>query len=130
MRGAGSTSDGEATAGEMSDGAGGKVKRRPHLGTGAKGTPTGSRAGSPVPSRPRAASPNVGVAQEPLKPITAQEILQALPPLPNGITIGGLLKMFDNRVDKEGHLSRKEWLQLVKENTVFNQSEKLLRRKA
>lgn len=38
--------------------------------------------------------------------------------------------MFDNRVDKEGHLSRKEWLQLVKENTVFNQSEKLLRRKA
>ncbi|KAI0817074.1 hypothetical protein GGR55DRAFT_2654 [Xylaria sp. FL0064] len=121
-RGAGSTSDGEATAGEMSDGAGGKVKRRPHLGTGAKGTPVGSRAGSPVPSRPR--------AQEPLKSITSQEILDALPPLPNGITIGGLLKMFDNRVDKEGHLTRKEWLQLVKENTVFSQSEKLLRRKA
>ncbi|KAI0508666.1 hypothetical protein F5B22DRAFT_386665 [Xylaria bambusicola] len=126
-RGAGSTSDGEA---EMSDGAGGKVKRRPHLGTGAKGTPTGSRAGSPVPSRPRAASPNPNAAQEALKPITAQDILQHLPPLPGGITIGALLKKFEGRVDKEGHLSRKEWLQLVKENTVFNSTEKLLRRKA
>ncbi|KAI0465976.1 hypothetical protein F4859DRAFT_338778 [Xylaria cf. heliscus] len=124
-RGAGSTSDGEATAGEMSDGAGGKVKRHRHLGTGSKGTPTGSRAGSP-----RAASPNAGTSQEPLKPITSQEILDALPPLPGGITIGVLLKMFDNRVDKEGHLTRKEWLQLVKENAVFNQSDKLLRRKA
>ncbi|GAW20737.1 hypothetical protein ANO14919_102480 [Xylariales sp. No.14919] len=129
-RGAGSTSDGEATAGEMSDGAGGKVKRRPHLGTGAKGTPTGSRAGSPVPSRPKVTSPTASVTQEPLKPITSQEILDALPPLPSGVTIGGLLKMFDNRVDKEGHLSRKEWLQLVKENAVFSQSDKLLRRKA
>lgn len=119
-RGHGSTSDGEATAGEMSDGAGGKVKRRPHLGTGAKGTPTGSRA----------SSPNAPTSQEPLKPITAQEILDALPPLPNGITIGGLLKMFDNRVDKDGHLTRKEWLGLVKENTIFTQSDKLLRRKA
>ncbi|KAI1124661.1 hypothetical protein F5Y10DRAFT_248982 [Nemania abortiva] len=125
IRGAGSTSDGEATAGEMSDGAGGKAKRRPRLGTNAKGTPTGSRAGSP-----RATSPNAGPAQEPLKPITSQEILDALPALPNGITIGGLLKMFDNRVDKEGHLTRKEWLGLVKENAVFSQSDKLLRRKA
>lgn len=122
-RGAGSTSDGEATAGEMSDGAGGKMKRRPKLGTGAKGTPAGSRAGSPRAGSPRALSP------EPLKAITSQEILDALPALPNGITIGGLLKMFDNRVDKEGHLSRKEWLQLVKENAVFSQSDKLLRRK-
>ncbi|KAI0538072.1 hypothetical protein GGR58DRAFT_501540 [Xylaria digitata] len=128
-RGAGSTSDGEATAGEMSDGAGGNAKRRPHLGTGTKGTPAGSRAGSPVPSRPRAISPATSTTQEPLKPITSQEILDALPPLPNGITIGGLLKMFDNRVDKEGHLTRKEWLQLVKENAVFSQSDKLLRRK-
>ncbi|KAI1749475.1 hypothetical protein F4782DRAFT_304432 [Xylaria castorea] len=124
-RGAGSNSDGEVTAGEMSDGVGGKVKRRPHLGTGARGTPTGSRAGSP-----RAASPNAGLSQESLRPITSQEILDALPPLPNGITIVGLLRVFDNRVDREGHLSRKEWLQLVKENTVFSQSDKLLRRKA
>ncbi|KAI1822251.1 Rap30/74 interaction domain-containing protein [Xylaria intraflava] len=129
-RGAGSTSDGEVTAGEMSDGAGGKIKRRPHLGTGAKGTPAGSRSGSPVPSKPRAGSPDVGAGQEPLKPITSQEILDALPPLPNGIPISVLLKMFDNRVDKEGHLTRKEWLQLVKENAVFSQSDRLLRRKA
>lgn len=112
----------------MSDGAGGKVKRRPQLGTGAKGTPTGSRAGSPAPSRPQAASP--GSSQEALKPITAQDILQHMPPLPGGITIGALLKKFEGRVDKEGHLTRKEWLQLVKENTVFSSSEKLLRRKA
>ncbi|KAI2641217.1 Rap30/74 interaction domain-containing protein [Xylaria nigripes] len=129
-RGAGSTSDGEVTAGEMSDGAGSKMKPRPHLGTGTKGTPAGSRSGSPVPSRPRPASPNAGPVQEPLKPITSQEILDALPPLPNGITIGVLLRMFDNRVDKEGHLTRKEWLQLVKENAVFSQTDKLLRRKA
>ncbi|KAI0398882.1 hypothetical protein F4802DRAFT_591697 [Xylaria palmicola] len=123
-RGAGSTSDGEATAGEMSDGAGGRIGRRPHLGTGARNTPTGSRAGSP-----RAGSPSAGPTQEPLKAITSQEILDALPPLPNGITIGGLLRMFDDRVDREGHLTRKEWLQLVKENAVFSQSDKLLRRK-
>jgi transcription initiation factor TFIIF subunit alpha len=65
-----------------------------------------------------------------LKPITAQEIVDALPPLPDGIPIGGLLRMFQNRVDKEGHLSRKEWLQLVKVNTTFNPTDKLLRRKA
>ncbi|KAI1437940.1 Rap30/74 interaction domain-containing protein [Xylaria sp. CBS 124048] len=128
-RGAGSTSDGEATGGEMSDGAGRKIKRHPHLGTGAKGTPAGSRSGSPNPSKPRPVSPEAGAGQPPLKPITAQEILDALPPYPNGITIGALLKMFDNRVDKEGHLTRKEWLGLVKENAVFNQSDKLLRRK-
>ncbi|KAI1358383.1 hypothetical protein F5Y08DRAFT_321938 [Xylaria arbuscula] len=128
VRGAGNTSDGEATAGEMSDGAGGKVKRRPQLGTGAKGTPTGSRAGSPVPSRPRATSPSA--SQDASKPITAQDILQHMPPLPGGITIGALLKKFEGRVDKEGHLTRKEWLQLVKENTVFHSTEKLLRRKA
>jgi transcription initiation factor TFIIF subunit alpha len=130
MRGAGSTSDGEATAGEMSDGAGGKVKRRAHLGTSPKGTPTGSRAGSPIPSRPRAGSPSAGAAQETLKPITSQEIVDALPPLPNGISVAKLLKRFENRVDKEGHLTRKEWLNLVKENVVFNQNDKLLRRKA
>ncbi|GAP91964.1 putative transcription initiation factor IIF subunit alpha [Rosellinia necatrix] len=122
-RGAGSTSDGEATAGEMSDGAGGKIKRRPHLGTGAKGTPAGSRASSPWATSP-------GVNQDSSKPVTAQEILAALPALPSGITIGGLLKVFENRVGEAGSASRKEWLQLVKENTIFTQSDKLLRRKA
>ncbi|KAI8631947.1 Rap30/74 interaction domain-containing protein [Xylariaceae sp. FL1651] len=130
VRGAGSTSDGEGTAGEMSDGAGGKKKRHAPLGTGAKSTPTGSRAGSPIPMRPQAASPSAGSNQETLKPITAQEVVDALPALPNGISIGGLLRVFNNRVDRPGHLTRKEWLQLVKENTVFNSADKLLRRKA
>ncbi|KAI0198061.1 hypothetical protein F4808DRAFT_436980 [Astrocystis sublimbata] len=119
-RGAGSTSDGE-----MSDGAGGKAKRPKQLGTSAKGTPTGSRAGSP-----RAVSPNVDSPQMPLRPITAQEIVDALPPLPEGVSISGLLRVFSTRLDREGHLTRKEWLGLVKENTVFSQADKKLRRKA
>jgi len=46
----GATSDGEATAGEASDG-GLKLKKKIKLksGTGATGTPSGSRAGSPAP---------------------------------------------------------------------------------
>ena len=57
--GAGYTSDGEATGGEMSDGAGGK-KPRP-MGAGTKGSPTGSRAGSPAPPQhSRAASTSIG----------------------------------------------------------------------
>lgn len=48
-KGAGFMSDGEGTAGEMSDG--GKIKKKIKIiGTGAKNSPTGSRAGSPVPS--------------------------------------------------------------------------------
>jgi hypothetical protein len=46
--GAGSTSDGEATAGEMSDSAGPRKKIK--LVGSAKGTPSASRAGSPVPA--------------------------------------------------------------------------------
>lgn len=54
----GATSDGEATAGEASDG-GLKLKKKIKLksGTGATGTPSGSRAGSPIPpSKQRPAS--------------------------------------------------------------------------
>ena len=46
--GAGSTSDGEATGGEMSDG-NHKKKKLKLSNTGTKGTPAGSRAGSPAP---------------------------------------------------------------------------------
>lgn len=52
--GAGSTSDGEATAGEMSDGAGPKKKMR--LVGSTKGTPSASRAGSPAPAGKSAVS--------------------------------------------------------------------------
>jgi hypothetical protein len=52
--GAGSGSDGEATAGEMSDGAGGVIKKKSfklRIGGNRNGTasPSGSRAGSPAP---------------------------------------------------------------------------------
>ncbi|KAI1659848.1 Rap30/74 interaction domain-containing protein [Daldinia decipiens] len=146
--GAGSTSDGEGTAGEMSDGAGGKKKRLGPSAAGgkhsAKGTPAGSRAGSPAPAQgaatkgssggTRAGSPSApaqsstsgGIAD----PITAQEIIDALPPLPQGITIVLLLKKFQDRLDKPGFMQRKDWLKLVKENANFNTAEKLLRRKA
>lgn len=46
----GAASDGEATATEMSDGGRNKVKKKALVvGSHGKGTPTGSRAGSPVP---------------------------------------------------------------------------------
>ncbi|KAL7629164.1 transcription factor IIF subunit tfg1 [Parahypoxylon ruwenzoriense] len=136
--GAGSTSDGEGTAGEMSDGAGSKKKRLGALGTGGRGTPAGSRAGSPVPpqganlatSKGTPSAPAQGPTQEYTNTITPQEIIDALPPLPEGITIGMLLKRFQDRVEKPGCMSRKEWLKLVKENANFNTAEKLLRRKA
>ncbi|KAI5866472.1 Rap30/74 interaction domain-containing protein [Durotheca rogersii] len=144
--GAGSTSDGEGTAGEMSDGAGSKKKRLGPMSTSGRGTPAGSRAGSPAPlqganpptnrgatSAPRSNSPGAAVqspTQEYTNTITPQEIVDALPPLPEGITIGALLKRFHDRVEKPGCMSRKEWLKLVKENANFNTVEKLLRRKA
>ncbi|KAI1267038.1 Rap30/74 interaction domain-containing protein [Xylariaceae sp. FL1019] len=137
-RGAGSGSDGE-----MSDGAGGKIKPRSKdkLGVSAKGTPTGSRAGSPIPSRPLATSPEASTSQsrppaastetsspnpETSKPVTAQDIIDALPA--EGISIGGLLRIFKNRVDGPGQLPKREWIQLVKANSMFG-PDKLLRRK-
>ncbi|KAI1382372.1 Rap30/74 interaction domain-containing protein [Hypoxylon crocopeplum] len=145
--GAGSTSDGEGTAGEMSDGAGGKRKRLNASvkgGRGSKrGTPAGSRAASPAPPQgaanrgsptaARANSPDAPArspTQENSDPITPQEIIDALPPLPQGITIGVLLKRFQDRLDRPGCMSRKDWLKLVKENANFNTTEKLLRRKS
>ncbi|KAI0147904.1 Rap30/74 interaction domain-containing protein [Hypoxylon sp. NC0597] len=140
--GAGSASDGEATAGEMSDGAGGKKRLGPG-GVGSKrGTPAGSRAGSPAPPQgaagkgssasARANSPNAPAqspSQEYTDPITPQEIIDALPPRPEGITIGGLLRRFQHRLDKPGCMLRRDWLMLVKENADFSTTEKLLRRK-
>ncbi|KAI6093997.1 Rap30/74 interaction domain-containing protein [Hypoxylon rubiginosum] len=154
--GVGSTSDGEGTAGEMSDGAGGKKNRLsvkpPGTGGSRKGTPAGSRAASPAPPQsganrsastalragssgasavPRAGSPSA--PQSPtgdyVNPPTPQEIVDALPPLPDGTSIGSLLKRFSERIDKPGMMSRKEWLKMVRENSNFSSAEKLLRRK-
>ncbi|KAI1340263.1 Rap30/74 interaction domain-containing protein [Xylariaceae sp. FL0016] len=130
---AGNTSDGEGTAGEMSDGAGGRIKKKKLLHLGGRGTPAGSRAGSPAPApagQPRATSPIAGSGASSPRAgnITVQEVIDAMPPLPNGITVGLLTKKFSDRIDKPGCISKKEWLALVKENATFSHQDKLLRR--
>ncbi|KAI2473565.1 Rap30/74 interaction domain-containing protein [Annulohypoxylon bovei var. microspora] len=140
---AGSTSDGEGTAGEMSDGAGGKKKRLGPQAAGgvnsSRGTPAGSRAGSPVPPQgaagkgpgPRSNSP-AAPAQSPTQEytdvITAQEIIDALPPRPHGVTIGVFIKSFQNRIDRPGCMHKKDWIRLVRAHADFG-PDKLLRRK-
>ncbi|KAI0150737.1 Rap30/74 interaction domain-containing protein [Xylariaceae sp. FL1272] len=127
-RGAGSGSDGEVTAGEMSDGAAGKIKRhKDKLGVSAKGTPTSSRAGSPIPSRPLATSTEASTSHpETTKLLTAQDIIESLPV--EGISIGGLMKMFKPRLDMPGQIDKRDWVQLVKANSSFG-PDKLLRPK-
>lgn len=138
--GAGSGSDGEATGAEMSDGAGGKKKKkksRTHLGTGtgAKGTPVGSRAGSPAPpASGNALSPRDG-ASTPRSPasgaVTAQEIIDALPDVgAEGISIGAFLQRFSARVgDGPGQMPKGQLIQLVKANADWDSATKKLSRK-
>ena len=64
--------------------------------------------------------------------IEAWEIVQALPQLPDGITITNFLKLFEGRVgDKadSGRMAKSDWIKLVKENCHYG-SDKLLRRKS
>lgn len=140
-RGAGSGSDGEGTAGEMSDGAGGKKRRKGLLAGDVRPTPGGSRAGSPAlagspggaVSTPRAGSPAAGPAKSWTNPPTLEEITAALPPRPQGLSIGELMKLFTGRIAKtdsqDGLMPRKEWLRLVKLSCDFG-DDRLLRRKA
>ncbi|KKA28292.1 hypothetical protein TD95_003016, partial [Thielaviopsis punctulata] len=107
---AGNLSDGEGTAGEMSD-----SQPRKKIKLVSKGASSGSRPGSPNPSGPR--------------PILAHEIVEALPSPPDGISVLNLFKFFDDRVgDRPGYTTKSEWLKLVRENSVYGQ-DKLLRRK-
>ncbi|OAA68426.1 transcription initiation factor iif subunit [Niveomyces insectorum RCEF 264] len=140
----GALSDGEATGGEMSDGPAGGKRRIKIVGSGAKGTPSGSRATSPAPaassqgqlspgSNPgspvragspnsRATSPTGGNAM-----VDAAEIVSTLLQIPEGITVGALLRRFGNRIgDGPNQMKRKDWIKLVKENSVFGE-DKLLR---
>jgi len=138
--GAGSGSDGEGTAGEMSDGAGGKKKRKGLLAGDTRPTPGGSRAGSPAAagsvgaaiSTPRAGSPMITPKTWTNAP-TLDEISAALPARPQGVTIGELMKAFAGRISKtdgqDGLMPRKEWLRLVKLSCDFGE-DRLLRRKA
>ncbi|EXF84110.1 transcription initiation factor IIF subunit alpha [Colletotrichum fioriniae PJ7] len=126
----GAMSDGEATGGEMSDGQLRKKKIK-LVGSGARGTPVGSRAGSPVPaaSGSKPGSPVPEGSPAPRGPIQAHEIVDALPELPGGISIGNLMRRFQGRIgDGPGQMDRKEWIKLVKENCAYG-SDKILRRR-
>ena len=171
-------SDGEGTAGEMSDGSEPKKKKpglKMRIGGGTNLSPSSSRAGSPS-SGSRAGSPAaIAQAQQcmlgnyflyftchtahiffllfyivrytPLanaaslipapdststasgagnpKPVTAEEIIAALPP--NGISIGNILKLFPGRIVDKKH--RERFIRMVKENSSYNPEDKLLRPK-
>lgn len=144
--GTGALSDGEATGGEMSDGAASSKRRIKIVGAGARGTPSGSRASSPNPTNAGPLSPgsnpgSPGRAGSPGSPVSraaspsaggsmdAQEIVAALRKIPEGITVGSLLKLFSSRIgDGPNQMKRKDWIKLVKENSVFGE-DKLLRAK-
>jgi transcription initiation factor TFIIF subunit alpha len=121
VMGAGSGSDGEATAGEMSDGAMGKRKKLKLVSHSARGTPSASRAGSPNPQG--AASPGSpgGSIVEP------SEILDKIPN--EGIVIGELIKAFNHRLgDRPGQMPKNEWIQLVKKLCDYGPDKRLRRR--
>ncbi|ESZ97938.1 hypothetical protein SBOR_1661 [Sclerotinia borealis F-4128] len=126
----GATSDGEATGGEMSDGAGGKKKK---ITIRMGGSPTASQPGSPAPGRSngsRGGSP--AQAAETAAPsgsgtIQPKEIIAALPS--TGISIGQLLGHFRGRVgDAEGQTTKTEFMAMIKRNSKYG-TDKLLRPK-
>lgn len=125
----GSGSDAEATGGEMSDGAGGKIPKKKKTGsnlatgTGARGTPVGSRAGSPAPAS--------GARSPMTQPLTAQEIIDALPDDPEkGLNISQLLRLFSARIgDGPGRTTRTDFIGLVKANSMFKKDTRTLSRK-
>ena len=57
------------------------------------------------------------------------EIIQAIAAQSNGITLGNLLRMFNDRIDKPGSTTKGEWIQMVKSNADYNAQDKLLRPK-
>ncbi|RDW64058.1 hypothetical protein BP5796_10560 [Coleophoma crateriformis] len=134
----GAMSDGEATGGEMSDGAGGK-KKKIKLNYG-KGSPSGSRAGSPAAGRsgsvgaggsragtPASQGPS-GARSPGSGPLQVSEVIAAIPS--TGTSITDLMKKFAGRVgDKKGEQTdKKEFIKMVKENSVYG-PDKLLRPK-
>ncbi|VUC20165.1 unnamed protein product [Clonostachys rosea] len=121
--GAGSGSDGEVTAGEMSDGAGAKIKKKKIkvVGSG-QGSPSASRAGSPNPGQ-GSASPMSSAGRG----IEAWEIEEKIPP--EGITIGELIKPFLGRIgEKPGQMLKKDWIDLVKVTCDYGPDKRLRRR--
>jgi transcription initiation factor TFIIF subunit alpha len=139
--GAGSGSDGEVTAGEMSDGAGAKIKKKKIkvIGSG-QGSPSASRAGSPNPGQgskysskklllncANSAFSGASPVSSAGKGIEAWEIVEKIPP--EGITIGELIKPFLGRIgDKPGQMLKKDWIDLVKVTCDYGPDKRLRRR--
>ncbi|KAL2761124.1 hypothetical protein ACRALDRAFT_2024979 [Sodiomyces alcalophilus JCM 7366] len=125
-----STSDGEATGGEMSDGQQQRKKQKKIklVSGGARATPTGSRAGSPSAASPPVSGSRAGSPAS-AGPIEASELIQALPALPGGITAGELQRIFHGRIGAgPNQTSRADWIQLVKQHGVMGQ-DRLIRRR-
>ncbi|KAM5354338.1 hypothetical protein ACJ41O_000987 [Fusarium nematophilum] len=118
---AGSGSDGEVTASEMSDGAAPR-KKKLKLVNSARGTPSASRAGSPNPAQGAASPGSPGNSV-----IEPAEILEKIPN--EGIVIGDLIKLFQHRLgDKPGQMPKNEWIQLVKKLCDYGPDKRLRRR--
>ncbi|KAK7417048.1 transcription factor IIF subunit tfg1 [Neonectria punicea] len=119
--GAGSGSDGEATGGEMSDGAVRKKKLK-LVSNSARGTPSASRAGSPVPTQGGASPGPSGSGVE------SWEILEKIPA--EGIVLADLIKHFQGRVgEKPGQMPKGDWIKLVKQICEYGPDKRLRRRR-
>jgi hypothetical protein len=66
-----------------------------------------------------------GVTLDRIQPSEVRDVINAHP---DGIKIADLLKKFDKRIDKDGHMTRSEWLQLVRQYGTWG-TDKLLRPK-
>lgn len=117
-------SDGEATAGEGSDG-GLKLKKKITLktATGPKGTPVGSRAGSPAPPAPGGSqsvspskAPAAAAAGAPTTgPITADLVISIAKEFPEGVKASILMKRYSAYIgDKPGQITKDAWIKLIK----------------
>jgi hypothetical protein len=74
-----------------------------------------------------AASPSAtAVKAANLRPVTAEEIIAALPP--EGISIGNILKVFSGRISEKKDKDR--FISIVKANSSYSPEDKLLRPKA
>ncbi|KAK2593484.1 transcription factor IIF subunit tfg1 [Conoideocrella luteorostrata] len=123
LTGPGSGSDGEGTAGEMSDSAVGPRKTMKLISSSGKGTPAVSRAGSPNPAL-TATSPASLVSAG----IESWEILEKIPA--EGISLQDLVKQFHGRVgDRHGQMNKSDWIKLVKQLCDYGQDKRLRRRK-
>ncbi|KAK4151339.1 hypothetical protein C8A00DRAFT_17235 [Chaetomidium leptoderma] len=134
MRPGTAMSDGEATAGEASD-AGSRLKKKLKVKPGMRpgATPSGSRAASPAPAGKSyylysttatpSGSPPPGQDPERIQP---REIAEALAPYAKeGISLSNLLAVFQKRINKPGHITKSEWIQMVKAHAVFGADKRL-----